>query len=281
MDQGTVGGVGRCASIAEKAAPASPAPRLEPPRFLSLLPASSPWLERAGFYAMKVLIIIPARNEEAYIGEVLTRIEQLYPDLDLLVINDASSDSTVEIVLNHPRVSIIHLPFWMGYGGALQTGYKYALANGYDAVVQLDGDGQHDPASIGPLLASLQTADLVVGSRFLAAGRYRMLIGRRIGCYLLSFLARILTGMTITDPTSGFQALNRKALSVAIEDHYPLDYPDVDVLILMHRYHLKVNEVPVRMQPSLAKPGMHEGLQVWYYGVKMLLSIVIMMLRKA
>ena len=231
---------------------------------------------------MNALIIIPARNEEAHIGEVLSRIEQLCPDLDLLVINDASSDPTVEVVAAHPRVSLISLPFWMGYGGALQTGYKYALANGYDAVVQLDGDGQHDPASIGLLLASLQTADLVVGSRFLSEeDRYPMLISRRIGCYFLSFLAKILTGMTITDPTSGFQALNRKALAVAVEDHYPLDYPDVDVLILMHRYRLRVNEVAVHMQPSRAKTGMHEGLQVWYYGVKMLLSIVIMMLRKA
>jgi glycosyltransferase involved in cell wall biosynthesis len=230
---------------------------------------------------MKTLLLIPARNEEQQIGSVLDRLAELYSELPVLVINDASQDSTREQILARPRTKLIDLPFRMGYGGALQTGYKYALRAGYDSVVQLDGDGQHDPDSVRDLLSHLESADLVVGSRFLNQNnRYRMPLVRRSGCQLLSWLARRLTGMKITDPTSGFQALNRKALSIAVQDHYPLDYPDVDVLILMHRYRLVVKEIPAIMYPASEKQGMHEGLQVWYYGVKMLLSVLIVMLRK-
>src|SRR3972149_11422348 len=226
---------------------------------------------------MKALVLIPARNEDENIGAVLDRISSLYPQLPVLVVDDASTDGTARVVKAHSCVSLIELPFWMGYGGALQAGYKYALAHGYGAVAQLDGDGQHDPVSIGELLANLQEADVVVGSRFLQQDlRYRMPAVRRLGCHFLSWLTKGLTGMTITDPTSGYQALNREALAIAVEDHYPLDYPDVDVLILMHRYKLKVKEIPVRMHPSPAKPRMHEGLQVWYYGIKMFLSVLVM-----
>jgi glycosyltransferase involved in cell wall biosynthesis len=231
---------------------------------------------------MKTLILLPARNEAKEIGTVLDRIAELYPDLPVLVVNDYSTDSTGRIAEARPHVSVIHHPFWLGYGGALQTGYKYALQNGYDRLVQLDADGQHDPHFIQALLENLTAADIVVGSRFLdLASRYRMSRVRRLGCYGLSWIAKISTGMALTDPTSGFQALNRKALEIAVQDHYPLDYPDVDVLILMHRYKLKVKEFPVLMNSAEFKPGMHEGLQVWYYGIKMLLSVFVMMLRKA
>ena len=148
-------------------------------------------------------------------------------------------------------------------------------------MIQLDADGQHDPGSIGDLASHLESADIVIGSRFLhRSGDYRMSAPRRLGCHVLSWLAKRLTGMKITDPTSGFQALNRKALAVAVMDHYPMDYPDIDVLILMHRFQLKVVEIPVVMHVSLEKSGMHEGLQLWYYGVKMLLSVFVVMLRK-
>jgi glycosyltransferase involved in cell wall biosynthesis len=231
---------------------------------------------------MKTLVVMPARNEARGIGSVLDRTIELYPDLKILVVNDHSSDATSKIARSRRRVSVIDLPYWIGYGGALQTAYKYALRNGYESVLQLDADGQHDPIYIAALLQNLERADVVIGSRFLDAGsRYRMLPARRIGCYILSWVAQLLTGMKITDPTSGFQALSRKALEIAIADHYPLDYPDIDVLIMMHRYKLKVVEVPVIMHAAENKHGMHEGLQVWYYGMKMLLSVFVMMLRKA
>ena len=230
---------------------------------------------------MKILLVLPARNEAENIGRVLDRICALYPQHPVLVVNDASGDATGAIVEKYPAVSLIQLPFWMGYGGALQTAYKYAYRNGYDAVVQLDADGQHDPSSIQSLLDHIPEADLVVGSRFLARNQYKMPVVRRLGCFFLSQIGKRLTGMEITDPTSGFQALNRKALGIAIQDYYPMDYPDLDVLILMHRFRLKVMEIPVTMHPSEGKAGMHEGLQVWYYAFKMILSIFVMMLRKA
>lgn len=230
---------------------------------------------------MKTLILIPARNEERAIGALLDRLEPLYPTTPVLVVNDASTDSTHKVVGEHPRVVLMDLPFWMGYGGALQAGYKFAVREGYDAVVQMDGDGQHDPVSIRDLLDALNSADVVVGSRFLnVEKRYSMSHTRRLGCHMLSWLARVLIGVRITDPTSGFQALSRKALELAVRDYYPLDYPDVDVLILMHRFRLKVTEIPVIMHPAMEKTGMHEGLQVLYYGLKMFLSTLVMMMRK-
>src|SRR6187401_2670723 len=116
---------------------------------------------------MKTLIVLPARNEEQTIGNVLDQISALHPDIPVLVVDDASQDATVAIVQQHPEVSLIHLPFWMGYGGALQTAYKYAYRSGFDALIQMDADGQHDPKSIANLLEHLNHADVVVGSRFL------------------------------------------------------------------------------------------------------------------
>lgn len=229
---------------------------------------------------MKTLVLLPARNEENNIGRVLDRIEQLHPELPVLVVNDCSTDTTAEVVRSRPRITLIDLPVWLGYGGALQTGYKYALRHGYEAVIQMDADGQHDPAFLGPMLAALDSADLVVGSRFLAGGSYPMSRTRRLGCYLLSFAGSVAAGMRITDPTSGFQALSKKALVIAVEDQYPLDYPDIDVLILMARNRLKVVELPVEMKAVVDKKGMHAGLQVLYYGIKMFLSILVMSLRK-
>jgi glycosyltransferase involved in cell wall biosynthesis len=230
----------------------------------------------------KTLIVLPARNEEAHIGNVLSGLLEMYPQTSVLVINDCSSDRTSEIVRQFNHVVLLELPFWMGYGGALQTGYKYALENGYERVVQMDADEQHDPSEVSKLLQNSNGADIVIGSRFKdSSAKYRMPFIRRLGCRSLSFIGWLLTGLKITDPTSGFQMLNRRALQIASEDHYPLDYPDLDVLILMQRRDLRVVEVPVLMHLSDQKDGMHAGLQVWYYAVKMLLSMLVMMLRKA
>jgi glycosyltransferase involved in cell wall biosynthesis len=230
----------------------------------------------------KTLIVLPARNEEAHIGKVLAQLVEMYPVARVLVINDDSSDRTSEIVRRYSSVILIELPFWMGYGGALQTGYKYALTNGYERVVQMDADEQHDPSEVCKLLQSSEKADIVIGSRFKdSSTKYRMRFVRKLGCRSLSFIGWLLTGLKITDPTSGFQVLNHRALQIACEDHYPLDYPDLDVLILMQRRDLRVVEVPVVMHMSDEKDGMHAGIQVWYYAVKMLLSMFVMMLRKA
>jgi len=230
----------------------------------------------------KTLVVLPARNEESHIGKVLSQLVEMYPAATILVINDDSSDRTSAIVRQFKSVILIELPFWMGYGGALQTGYKYALANGYERVVQMDADEQHDASEVCKLLENHEDADIVIGSRFKdSSTKYRMPFIRKLGCRSLSFIGWLLTGLKISDPTSGFQMLNQRALRIACEDHYPLDYPDLDVLILMQRRDLRVAEVPVVMHLSNEKDGMHAGIQVWYYAVKMLLSMFVMMLRKA
>lgn len=145
----------------------------------------------------------------------------------------------------------------------------------------MDADGQHDPSYLPALVGGLASADLVVGSRFLGGSSYRMAPIRRLGCHLLSFAGGAVMGQRITDPTSGFQALSKKALIIAVEDLYPLDYPDIDVLILMVRRHLRVVEIPVEMRTVKDRKGMHSGIQVLYYGIKMFLSVLVMSLRKA
>lgn len=230
----------------------------------------------------KTLILLPARNEELHIGKVLSQLSEMYPEVTILVVNDNSSDRTSAIVRQFHNVILIELPFWMGYGGALQTGYKYALANGFERVVQMDADGQHDASGVYSLLQNSTDADIIIGSRFKdSTSNYKMPLILKLGCRSLSLIGWMLTGLKITDPTSGFQLLNRRALQIACEDHYPLDYPDLDVLILMQRHDLRVVEVPVVMHLSDEKGGMHAGIQVWYYAVKMLLSMFVMMLRKA
>ena len=230
----------------------------------------------------KTLIILPARNEENHIGGVLSKLLNMYPHAEILVVNDHSDDSTSRIVREFPSVHLIELPFWMGYGGALQTGYKYALKSGFNRIVQMDADGQHDAHGVLQLLEKLNDADIIVGSRFVSGAKsYKMPFVRRMGCRVLSLMGYALTGMKIFDPTSGFQALNRHALEIASGDHYPLDYPDLDVLIMMHRHRLRVREIPVLMHPADEKQGMHTGLQVWYYAIKMMLSMFVIMLRKA
>jgi glycosyltransferase involved in cell wall biosynthesis len=235
-----------------------------------------------GMMFEKTLILLPARNEEIHIGKVLSELLEMYPQAAILVVNDNSSDRTSTVVRQFPSVILIELPFWMGYGGALQTGYKYALANGYEKVIQMDADGQHDPVGVCKLLEKSSEADIVIGSRFMDPSiKYRMPLIRKLGCRTLSLIGWLLTGLKITDPTSGFQVLNHRALQIACKDHYPLDYPDLDVLILMQRHELRVMEVPVVMHLSDEKEGMHAGIQVWYYAIKMLLSMFVMMLRKA
>ncbi len=230
----------------------------------------------------KTLILLPARNEENHIGRVLSKLLEMYPEANILVVNDYSTDATSAIVRQFHSVVLIELPFWMGYGGALQAGYKYALRNGYERLVQMDADGQHDPSEVRKLLQDSVGADIVVGSRFKdSANTYKMSLVRKFGCRSMSLIGWMFTGMRITDPTSGLQMLNRRALEIACRDHYPLDYPDLDVLILMHRHNLRVLEVPVTMHPADEKQGMHAGVQVWYYAIKMLLSMFVMMLRKA
>lgn len=152
---------------------------------------------------MKILIVMPARNEARIIGTVLSRLQAIVPDADILVVNDASTDETEQVV-RAAGATVLNLPINLGYGGAVQTGFKYAARKGYEAVVLMDADGQHDPESVPTLLTALKDADFVLGSRFLGECRYRVSLPRRIGMWLFGTVVRWVTKLPITDPTSGF-----------------------------------------------------------------------------
>lgn len=231
-------------------------------------------------HARDVLVIIPAYNEEHCIGRVVRGVMQALPGADIVVIDDGSKDHTGEVAAG-AGAKVLRLPFNIGYGGALQTGYKYAVQKGQKHVVQLDGDGQHDPTCIVDLLHVIESgqADVALGSRQLHAARYEAGAARRVGMWLFSFVASMVMGQAITDPTSGFQALNYPVVKFLSMNVYPVDYPDADVLIMLHRVGFRIQEVPVIMQVAETGKSMHSGLRPFFYVVKMLLSIAVTCLR--
>jgi glycosyltransferase involved in cell wall biosynthesis len=213
-------------------------------------------------------------------GQAALRGVRAQVDGDVLVVDDGSGDETAEEALRAGAQVASHAVN-LGYGAALQTGYRFATRAGYDAVLQLDADGQHDPASIPALLAGLDRADVVVGSRFLAPGSYRPPLVRRIGMALFGKMASLLAGQRITDPTSGYQAISRAALDFYSHERYPADYPDADVLAMAARSGLRLAEVPVVMRPSPAGKGMHAGLvRPLYYVARMTLALCLVPLRR-
>jgi len=229
----------------------------------------------------QTLIVIPAFNEAAHIGQVVRRARETAPFADVLVVDDGSSDRTARMA-RQAGARTLSLLQNMGYGVALQTGYKYALRNGYQRLVQMDADGQHDPSGIPVLLAKLAGgADIVVGSRVTGACNYRMAKVRRLGMRLFALIGTLLMRQRVTDPTSGFIAMNRKTLRAVCSERFPGDYPDVDVLLMLHFAGLRVAEAPVAMNAALSGKSMHDGvLKPLYYVFKMTLSIVVTCLRK-
>jgi hypothetical protein len=229
----------------------------------------------------KILVIIPALNEEEKISAVIQQVKQEVPEARILVINDGSSDQTEQKALAAGAGVLSH-PFNMGYGAALQTGYKYALKYGFDYLLQMDGDGQHDPRYLRELLQEVEgrKVDVAIGSRFLGGGEYHVPLLRHMGILLFGFLASRLNGQRITDPTSGYQALGRRAIEFYTRDAFPGDYPDADVLVMLHREGLRMREVRVKMRFNSTGRSMHSGLKPIYYVYKMLLSIILNLLRK-
>ena len=224
---------------------------------------------------MKMLIILPAYNEAGNIARVLEELRRLAPEYDCVAVNDGSTDDTAAIC-RAQGCRVLSLSVNLGIGGAMQTGYRYAARGGYDIAVQVDGDGQHDPAYLAAMLEKLVTedADMVVGSRFLEGEGYQSTMLRRWGIRYFSFLIRLLTGKTITDPTSGFR-MARKALIEAFAEDYPQDYPEPQSLVHLLRQGKKVVEIPVQMRrrgggSSSIGPGAS-----LYYLVKVTLAILL------
>jgi len=197
------------------------------------------------------VVIIPAFNEAGSIARVVQDVKRAVPDFDIVVIDDGSTDATASCVPDW--ATVISLPFNLGIGGAMQTGYRYAAEHGYDVAVQVDGDGQHPASEIVGLVDALHEsdADMVIGSRFLERGRYRQSAARAAGSRFLRLQLRMLTGRTYTDCTSGFRAVNRRVIR-AFSHWYPDDYPEPEVVLLLHRWGFRVTETSVKMHQRVS-----------------------------
>ncbi len=225
--------------------------------------------------AESVLIIIPAYNEQDAIRQVVGSVRQALPEADVLVINDGSTDGTTAEAEAAGAIVVQH-PFNLGIGGAVQTGLKFALANGYDYVIRLDGDGQHDAAEIQLLLSALRSrrSDMSVGSRFLEKGvDWHIPLSRRIGISFFSWAVSLLIGERATDTTSGFCGMNRRATHV-LATYLPQDYPDVESRVLVHKAGLRQIELPVNMRARMTGVSSINAWRSIYYAFKVTVAMV-------
>jgi glycosyltransferase involved in cell wall biosynthesis len=224
----------------------------------------------------RYLAVVPAYNEAATVGGVIRAIRDECPEFDVLVIDDGSTDATGEQA-HATGAAVIRHPFNLGIGGAVQSGFQFASEHDYDYMVQVDGDGQHDPGQIRLLreaMAANPSLDMVCGSRFLEDGKYPAPVSRRTGIHIFAFLLSRIIGQRVSDPTSGFRLYNRRAISLFARD-YPHDYPEVEAVLMLHFHQLRMTEVPVEM--SLRRGGVssiNSGKSVVYMS-KVLLAIFV------
>ena len=223
----------------------------------------------------KVLIIVPAFNEAQSIAAVIDSVRNHAPWADIVVVNDGSLDATARIA-EAKGVFVLNLPYNLGIGGAIQTGYKFAVEMGYDIAVQVDGDGQHPAEMIPRLVAAVQNdeADMVIGSRYVESSEREPSLPRALGKWILATIISLLTGQRITDSSSGFRAANRKVIHL-LACMYPRDYPEPEsVGLLLHRK-FRIKEVPVRMNQRYAGESSITLLKGIYYVIKATLAIIV------
>ncbi len=223
----------------------------------------------------KILIIIPAYNEAGNIEKVVNNIKENYPQYDYVVINDGSKDETEAICIRN-RYNFISLPLNLGIGGAVQTGYRYALQNDYDIAIQIDGDGQHDIAYVEKLIAPITKgdADIAIGSRFVNREGFQSTASRRMGIQFLSLLIRCLCFVKVKDVTSGFRAVNRKFIKIYAEN-YPNDYPEPEAIVAAIMYRGRISEVPVIMKERISGNSSINLKRSVYYMIKVTLAILV------
>ena len=227
----------------------------------------------------KVLVIIPAYNEEASIGSVIFGIKQSLPKADILVVNDGSLDATAERAANE-GAHVLNLASNQGVGVAMQAGYQFAEKKGHEIAVQVDADGQHDPAEIHKLIEPILSgdADMVVGSRLLTTEGIKPTPLRKIGIRMFSWMLSVFFGGKVLDVTSGFRAVNRNAIELFGRD-YPAAYPEIEALALAYRNKLMVKEVPVIMCPRQSGKSSITPLKSVYFVVKVTLALIIAFLK--
>ncbi|HIS70343.1 MAG TPA: glycosyltransferase family 2 protein [Candidatus Gallacutalibacter stercoravium] len=224
---------------------------------------------------MKVLIIIPAYNEEKCIEQVVRAIDGKYPNVDYLVVNDCSRDNT-EKILRQNGFSHLKLPINLGIGGGVQSGYLYAVENNYDITIQMDGDGQHDPSYIPALIEPICSgqADMVIGSRFIEKRGFQSSALRRLGIHWLKHVIRLCSGVKISDATSGFRACS-KSVTRLFSESYAQDYPEPEAIVAAAMNGFRVCEVPVQMNERLGGDSSISGLKSIYYMIKVTLALLI------
>ncbi len=229
----------------------------------------------------RVLVILPAYNESETIAAVISELHRHVPEYDILVVDDGSTDTTAEVVRTFEDVRMVRLPYNMGIGATVQTGYLYALRNDYDIAIQCDADGQHPVHQIATLVERVcaKDADLIVGSRYVAETGYTPSLSRRVGKSIMSRLVDTAIGGGITDTTSGFRAANRRAIALFAR-HYPDDYPEAEALVILYKSGLRAAEIPVIMNERQGGATSITPRRAAYYMVKVALAIFIDLFRR-
>lgn len=224
---------------------------------------------------MKVLVIIPAYNEQENIIRVIQDIQNNSTNVDYIVINDCSKDNTKKVLLQN-GINFVDLPINLGIGGGVQAGYRYALENDYDIAIQFDGDGQHDAKYINNLIAPIENgqANVVIGSRFLEKEGFQSSILRRFGINFLSGLIYFLCGIRVHDVTSGMRAVDKKMIALFAEQ-YAQDYPEPEAILASGMVGAKIKEVPVQMRERMAGESSISAWKSVYYMIKVSIALII------
>ncbi len=229
---------------------------------------------------MKSIVIIPAYNEEKSIEKTVEDIIQNAPEFDYVIVNDCSKDDTLRVCMEK-GLHVLNLPINLGIGGAVQTGYRYALKNGYDFAVQFDGDGQHDAKYLQQMRDHMieHKQNMIIGSRYIQKEGFQSSGLRRFGIRYFSVLIQILTGTKITDPTSGMRMVDREVIEIYAES-YPKDYPEPESVVAILNQKKKVGEYPVIMRERMEGVSSISPMRSVYYMIKVTLAILVEMLRK-